>query len=177
MEWKEFLTHPEVVAYPHHELPGKYLFLKTLHEIVAGLNGYKIGVVTIVKHSTGKSVLDNDQDWFSQWDTVAQAWPLSSLKDIPDDVQDWISRWNPFVEKWLSNLMSLQQRYATEIADDIEWPALIDRLGTVPMEVSLQYAEAQTLTLPDDKFANAFVRGLTTSVGQVVHICNCIRDI
>jgi hypothetical protein len=176
MEWKEFLTHPEVVEHSGHELPGKYLFLKTLHEIVAWLNGYRGWIITMVKYSTGNSILDNDQDWFSKWDVVAKTWPPSSLKYIPDDVQSWVSHWNPFVEKWLSNLIFFRESYVTETADDIEWPTLIDKLATIPAEVSLQYFETQTLTLPDDKLAKDFVMGLTACIGRVVYICNCIQD-
>jgi hypothetical protein len=176
MEWKDFLTHPEVIEYSGHELPGKYLFLKTLYEIVAGLNGYRGWVITMVKYSTGNSILDNDQDWFSQWDVVAKAWPPSSLKDIPADVQDWVSRWNPFVEEWLSSLRVIQQRYAIETVDDTEWPTLIDMLTTIPAEVSRQYFEVQALTLPDDKLTKDFVMGLTACVEGVVSICNYIRE-
>ncbi|MCP4373321.1 MAG: hypothetical protein GY797_35260 [Deltaproteobacteria bacterium] len=176
MKWEEFLTHPEIAKYSGDESPSKYLFLKTLHEIIAGLNGYRGWVITIVKYSTGNNILGNNQDWFSQWDIVAKTWPPSSLKEIPDDVQDWVAHWNPFVEKWLSNLIPLRQRYGTETADNIDWPALIGILATIPTGASLQYSEAQVLTLPEDKVTKHFVTGITASVSQVVYICNCIQN-
>jgi hypothetical protein len=40
LAWQAFLNYPPVVQY-HRDAPGKYLFLKTLHELAASCVAYQ----------------------------------------------------------------------------------------------------------------------------------------
>jgi len=176
MKWNDFLTHPEVTRIYNGESPGKYLFFKTLHEIIAGLNGYKGWVLTQVKISLGDNAFNDNQKWFVQWNAVAKMWSQTSQENIPKDVQDWVSHWNHDVDQWLIKLIFLKKQYESDVTDNADWSSLIDELITISDKISLQNDEAQKLTVPIGEQEKMFVIGLKNCVARVSKICVYIRD-
>ncbi len=176
MKWNDFLTHSEVAGSQNIESPGKYLFLKTLHELIAGLNGYKGWVLTQVKISLGDNVLDNNQNWFTQWGTVIKMWTQTSQGNIPNDVNNWVSNWNPIIDQWLTKLMLLKRQYESDVIDNENWESLINELITIPDKISLQNDEAQILTVPDSEQEKIFVVGIINCIANVNKVCVYIKD-
>ena len=176
MHWNDFITHSEVRGTYNQESPGKYLFLKTLHEIIAGLNGYKGWVLSQTHISFGNNVLDNTQNLFTQWDTVVKVWSQVSQENTANDVQIWVSHWNPIIDQWLIKLMFLKQQYESDVTDNVDWASLINELTTIPDKISLQNEEAQILTIPNDEQEKIFVVGLKSCIAKVSKICVYIRE-
>ena len=176
MHWDDFLTHSEVARNYNGESPGKYLFLKTLHEIIAGLNGYKGWVLTQTQIAFGNNILDNTQNLFAQWDTVVKMWSQASQGNIPTDVQNWVSHWNPIIDQWLIKLMFLKQQYESDVTDNADWASLINELTTIPDKISIQNEEAQILTIPNDEQEKIFIVGLRSCIANVNKICVYIRE-
>ncbi len=176
MKWNDFLTHSEVAGSQNIESPGKYLFLKALHEIIAGLNGYKGWVLTQAKISLGDNVLNNNQNWFTQWDIVVKMLSQTSQGNIPNDVQNWVLYWNPIIDQWLTKLTFLKHQYESNVTDNGNWSSLINELIKIPDKISLQHDEAQRLTIPDGEQEKMFVVGLISCIANVNKVCVYIQD-
>jgi hypothetical protein len=153
VSWQAFLNYPPVVQY-HRDAPGKYLFLKTLHELAAGCQTYQA---------------------FQQfWDMIA----ANSHIDASDQqaihllnaspVHAWYDQWFPIVEQWRVSLFALQAQYWDVPAQtDIDWPVLIAEIATLIAAVAIQYQEAQALPLPAHARAREYVTWIVGSVERL----------
>lgn len=160
LAWQAFLNYPPVLQY-HRDAPGKYLFLKTLHELAASCGAYLS---------------------FRQfWDTVAADsridapdWQAVQLLN-PSPVLTWYDLWFPIVEQWRVSLLALQAQYWDVPAQtDIDWPALIAECATLTAAVAIQYQEAQALPLPEHARTREYVTWIVGSVERLHFIYQAI---
>jgi hypothetical protein len=163
MNWEDFKKHPSVVATSKRfdEPEGQLLFGALLHGTIAPLNGYK--------------------EWIKLLDSFAIGKPLMSIEgpipDVPNDIQFWYSKWNSVVENWLSELFELQKQFIVQKPqEEINWYALILKLPTIPTQISLQYAEAQQLTIPTEELSRDFIEGAIGCIEIVDKTCRRIEN-
>jgi hypothetical protein len=164
LAWQAFLNYPPVVQY-HRDAPGKYLFLKTLHELAASCVAYQA---------------------FQQfWDMVA----ADSRIDAPDQqavqllntspIHAWYDRWFPRVEQWRVSLLALQAQYWDVPAQtEIDRPAHIAEFATLMAAVAVQYQEAQALPLPEHARAREYATWIVGSVERLhfIYQAICARE-
>src|SRR5215211_7347310 len=128
--WQAFLNYPPVVQY-HREAPGKYLFLKILHELAVGCLTYQAFQQFWDRITANTCFDDADQ----------QAIHLFNRSPV----HAWYDQWFPVVEQWRVSLLALQAQYGDVPAQmDIDWPACIAEIATLMAPVAIQYQEAQT---------------------------------
>jgi hypothetical protein len=162
MSWEAFLTYPPVVTY-HPDAPGKYLFLKTLHELAAGCIAYQA---------------------FQQfWDAVKVPphidEPVKKAAQILNEspIRAWYDRWFPTVEQWRMTLLVLQTHYwDVPTSNEIDWPGCIDDLATLTAAVVTQYQEAQLLHQPTNTQAREYASWIIDSVARIQEIYQAIRN-
>ncbi len=174
MTWEDFLEHPSVTRFQLTDNAEKFLYFKTIHEILAGTTNY-IGGMFILVGFVGKfEFTEGWQEILQHWENIDFRFPVSP------EVKAWITKWNPVIQSWRGSLLHLQTLYhysTPEETSTVDWQKLIDEIGDIVQGIERLSVEENSLTLSIDPSSKKIVQMIQSAgIERISSIFQFIRS-